>query len=98
MGSPEHAHFVIYSFSFRAAKSPVFTHISATLYGLPTIRAFQAQNILRDEFESHQDLNTAVWFMFNAVSYGFGMFVFDLIVYIFIGAVIYLFVAINKGL
>lgn len=50
-------------FSF-IAKSPVFTHISATLAGLPTIRAFQAENILRDEFESHQDLNTGSLFMF----------------------------------
>lgn len=46
------------------AKSPVFTHISATLSGLSTVRAFQAENILQDEFENHQDLNTGTLFMF----------------------------------
>lgn len=49
---------------FFVAKSPVFTHISATLSGLSTIRAFQAESILQDEFEEHQDVNTGVWFMF----------------------------------
>lgn len=46
------------------AKSPVFTHISATLEGLSTVRAFHAENILEAEFEDHQDLNTGTLFMF----------------------------------
>lgn len=47
-----------------AAKSPVFSHISATLGGLSTIRAFHAEELLRQEFENHQDLNTGTYFMF----------------------------------
>lgn len=47
-----------------SAKSPVFSHISATLGGLSTIRAFQAQDLLRKEFEDHQDLNTGTYFMY----------------------------------
>lgn len=47
-----------------SAKSPVFSHISATLSGLSTIRAFQAEKLLRDGFEEHQDLNTGTYFMF----------------------------------
>lgn len=46
------------------AKSPVFSHISATLNGLSTIRALQAEDLLRKEFDNHQDLNTGVYFMF----------------------------------
>lgn len=46
------------------AKSPVFSHISATLSGLPTIRAFNAEKLLQQEFDDHQDLNTGVYFMF----------------------------------
>lgn len=46
-----------------AAKSPVFSHISATLNGLSTIRAFQAEELLRQEFDGHQDLNTGTYFM-----------------------------------
>ncbi|GBP07369.1 Probable multidrug resistance-associated protein lethal(2)03659 [Eumeta japonica] len=32
-------------------RSPVFTHLGATLAGLPTIRASQAQNVIQDEFD-----------------------------------------------
>lgn len=52
---------LIYIFS---AKSPVFTHILSTLYGLPTIRAARTEEMLQNEFDSHQDLNTGTWFMF----------------------------------
>lgn len=51
-----------YYFPF-SAKSPVFTHISSTLCGLPTIRAAKAEEILEHEFDCHQDLNTATFHM-----------------------------------
>ena len=35
-------------------KSPAFVHLSATISGLPTIRAFGAQQILTREFDQHQ--------------------------------------------
>lgn len=47
--------------AFIAAKSPVYTHITATLGGLSTIRAFKAQKILQNEFDNHQNLNTAIF-------------------------------------
>ncbi|XP_055317503.1 probable multidrug resistance-associated protein lethal(2)03659 isoform X2 [Sitodiplosis mosellana] len=52
-------------------KSPIFNHISATLSGLPTIRANQAERALRDEFDRHQDLNTGTWYMGAAIIYFF---------------------------
>lgn len=64
--------------------------------GLSTIRAFQAEKLLQEEFENHQDLNTGTWFMFVGLSSGFGMSL-DLLVYIFIGCVIYFFVLVNEG-
>lgn len=51
------------------AKSPVFTHISSTLSGLSVVRSFQAEQILRDEFERHQNLNTGTWFMFLGIKH-----------------------------
>lgn len=85
--------------------------------GLSTIRAFQAEKLLQEEFENHQDLNSGTWFMFIGnfntnniaiktnlfilyvlgTSTGFGMSL-DLLVYIFIGCVIYFFVLMNEGL
>lgn len=83
-------------FLYFTAKSPVFSHISATLSGLSTIRAFQAQRLLREEFENHQDLNSGTWFMYIGTSSGFGM-ALDLMVYCFIGFVIYYCILVNEG-
>lgn len=60
------------------------------------MRAFNAEQILQDEFERHYDLNTGVWFMFLGTSNGFGILL-DLMVYIFTGCVIYFFLVVNEG-
>ncbi|XP_050461235.1 ATP-binding cassette subfamily C member 4 isoform X1 [Cataglyphis hispanica] len=53
-------------------RSPVFAHLSATLQGLPTIRAFGAHEILTKEFDRHQDLHSSAWYIFIASSRAFG--------------------------
>ncbi|XP_039296024.1 probable multidrug resistance-associated protein lethal(2)03659 [Nilaparvata lugens] len=67
-------------------RSPVFSHLTASLQGLSTIRAFNAQDKLREEFDNHQDLHSSAWYMFVATSRAFG-FCLDLFCVIYISLV-----------
>ncbi|XP_052782620.1 ATP-binding cassette sub-family C member 4-like isoform X3 [Mya arenaria] len=51
-----------------STRSPVFSHLSASLQGLHTIRAFEVQEKFIEEFDSHQDLHTESWFLFLSSS------------------------------
>ncbi|XP_066141508.1 ATP-binding cassette sub-family C member 4-like [Euwallacea fornicatus] len=76
-------------------RSPVFTHLSATLTGLTTIRAFEAENILRNEFDKYQDGHTSAWFMFIAASSAFGL-IMDMLCFTFISLVTFSFLIFSK--
>ncbi|XP_036324783.1 probable multidrug resistance-associated protein lethal(2)03659 isoform X2 [Rhagoletis pomonella] len=53
-------------------RSPIYSHLSASLNGLPTIRAFGAQNMLLSEFDNYQDIHSAGYYMFLVTSRAFG--------------------------
>ncbi|KAB0797848.1 hypothetical protein PPYR_08841 [Photinus pyralis] len=55
-------------------RSPVFEHLSSSLQGLSTVQAFQAEAILREEFDIHQDLHSGCYHLFLTTSQGFGYF------------------------
>ncbi|KAF7275844.1 hypothetical protein GWI33_011215 [Rhynchophorus ferrugineus] len=78
-------------------RSPVFTHLNATLNGLTTIRAFGAQHILRDEFDKHQDAHTSAWFMYIAASSAFGFYM-DLLCFVFIALITFSFLTFGEGI
>lgn len=65
------------------ARSPVFGHVNATILGLATIRSFGAEFLLAEEFDRHQDLHSAAWYLFITCSRAFGYFL-DLICLLFI--------------
>ncbi|CAB3220069.1 unnamed protein product [Arctia plantaginis] len=44
-------------------RSPVFSHVTATMTGLVTVRAFDAQNMLIKQFDEKQDIHTAAWYL-----------------------------------
>lgn len=78
------------------SRSPVFTHISVSLDGLSTIRAFGAEQILIKEFDLQQDTHTACWYMFIATSSAFG-FSLDILCWIFVFVVIFSFMMLQAG-
>ncbi|GAB1868435.1 Multidrug resistance-associated protein [Camponotus japonicus] len=76
-------------------RSPVFAHLSATLQGLPTIRAFEATQVLTDEFDRHQDLHSSAWYIFIASSRAFGFWL-DVFCVIYITLVTLSFLVLNN--
>ncbi|XP_050665873.1 probable multidrug resistance-associated protein lethal(2)03659 isoform X2 [Leptidea sinapis] len=64
-------------------RSPVFNHVNATILGLPIIRSFGAETLLAQEFDRHQDLHSAAWYLFITCSRAFGYFL-DVVCLLFI--------------
>ncbi|XP_072387967.1 ATP-binding cassette sub-family C member 4-like [Diabrotica undecimpunctata] len=54
-------------------KSPVFTHLNATLQGLPTIRALRTEKILQAEFDKIQNYHISAGFMNFTCGAAFGI-------------------------
>ncbi|KAK3795778.1 hypothetical protein RRG08_031859 [Elysia crispata] len=69
-------------------RSPVFSHLSATLQGLHTIRAMHMEQKLTAEFHAHQDLHTEAWFLFITTSRWFGVRI-DWLSILFTASVVY---------
>ncbi|XP_017758049.1 PREDICTED: multidrug resistance-associated protein 4-like [Eufriesea mexicana] len=77
-------------------KSPVFSHISSSLLGLTTIRSARAQNMVRKEFDVHQDLHTSTYYLTIATSTAFG-FALDIVSICFIAFITYSFIVLDDG-
>ncbi|KAF3706362.1 Multidrug resistance-associated protein 4 [Channa argus] len=54
-------------------RSPVFSHLSSSLQGLWTIRAFGAMERFQKAFDAHQDLHSEAWFLFLTTSRWFAV-------------------------
>uniref|UniRef100_A0A8C5FWZ3 Cystic fibrosis transmembrane conductance regulator n=1 Tax=Gadus morhua TaxID=8049 RepID=A0A8C5FWZ3_GADMO len=54
-------------------RSPVFSHLSSSLQGLWTIRAFRAEQRFQNVFDAHQDLHSETWYLFLTSSRWFAM-------------------------
>ena len=56
-----------------SARSPVYSHISATIQGLSSIRAFHEENKVLNKFHFYQNEHTKAWYMKIVTSRWFGM-------------------------
>ncbi|CAK6954010.1 ATP-binding cassette sub-family C member 4-like [Scomber scombrus] len=54
-------------------RSPVFSHLSSSLQGLSTIRAFKAQQRFQQMFDEYQNLHSEAWFLFLTTSRWFAV-------------------------
>ncbi|CAG2174219.1 unnamed protein product [Oppiella nova] len=55
------------------ARSPVFTHVSTTLNGLVSVRAYGAQEAFERQYYVYQNDHTATWFLFVCASRSLGL-------------------------
>ncbi|KAF5294185.1 hypothetical protein FQR65_LT10896 [Abscondita terminalis] len=77
-------------------RSPIFGHMSATLQGITTIRAFGAENILQEEFDYYQDAHTSAWYLYISSNKAF-TFWLDFICGIIASLIILSLLVYNKG-
>ncbi|CAG2102234.1 unnamed protein product, partial [Medioppia subpectinata] len=54
-------------------RSPVLSHVSATLRGLASIRAYGAQQAFQNQFYKYQDDHSATWFIYLAAARTLGI-------------------------
>ncbi|XP_034236432.1 probable multidrug resistance-associated protein lethal(2)03659 [Thrips palmi] len=67
-------------------RSPVFSHMNASLNGLTTLRVTNMEVKLIEEFDHHQDLHSSAWYLFLATNRAFGYWL-DQLCLVFITAV-----------
>ncbi|XP_078033391.1 ATP-binding cassette sub-family C member 4 isoform X2 [Augochlora pura] len=77
-------------------KSPVFSHVSSSMFGLTTIRSSSAQDMVRKEFDTHQDLHTGAYYLTIATGTAFG-FALDIVSICFIAFVTCSFIILDDG-
>lgn len=78
------------------ARSPIYTHLVASLEGLSTIRVFKAQELITKEFSNLQNNNSSAFFMYVCANKSFGFWL-DFICCIYNALVIFTLFFVKNG-
>ncbi|KAI4458499.1 atp-binding cassette sub-family c [Holotrichia oblita] len=73
------------------AKSPVLSHLSATLNGIVTIRATKSEGVLKDGFDHHQNVHTSAWYLTIVCMTAVGLWL-DILCVLFLVCIVFGFV------
>ncbi|XP_047105893.1 ATP-binding cassette sub-family C member 4-like isoform X1 [Schistocerca piceifrons] len=76
-------------------RSPVFSHLSDTLNGLATVRSARVQEMVKHEFDAHQDRHTSAWFLYVCSGTALGLWL-DLLSVVYVTLVTFSFLVINS--
>lgn len=74
----------------------MLSHVTASMNGLTTIRAFNAETMLIQEFDDFQDAHSSAWYLFLASGRCFGFWL-DMLCITFSAVGIYSLIAVNDG-
>lgn len=81
---------------FILAKSPVFSHLTATLLGISTIRSRDLQSHLAKEFDTLQDVHSGTWQLAVSANTALGLWL-DFVSTAFVACVTYSFIVLYDG-
>lgn len=81
---------------FILAKSPVFSHLTATLLGISTIRSRELQSHLAKEFDTLQDVHSGTWQLAVSANTALGLWL-DFVSTAFVACVTYSFIVLYDG-
>ncbi|XP_076253709.1 ATP-binding cassette sub-family C member 4-like [Rhynchophorus ferrugineus] len=79
-----------------ASRSPMIGYINASLDGLTAVRAFQQENVLKEEFDKHQNNFTSVNYMNLSTNRAFG-FILDMSCTFFTATIIIYFMIFSES-
>jgi len=70
------------------ARSPIYSHISSTIQGLSTIRAYKEEEKFSNNLYYYLNEHTKAWYLYLATNRWFGMRI-DLICAVFLAFVVF---------
>lgn len=77
-------------------RSPVIGYLNSSLEGLTTIRASKNEEVLKLQFDGHQDLNCSAAYMAMATSRAFGFWL-DMMCAVYTALIVYSFIIIDSS-